>query len=54
MLLLQVVDFFVFSEIMRTYAREYDQIWKKQFSRVLSHDLYEMTWKQNIKAKEVY
>ena len=25
---------------MRTYAREYDEIWKKQFPRVLSHDLY--------------
>ena len=25
---------------VRTYAREQDEIWKKQFSRELSHDLY--------------
>ena len=25
---------------MRRYARELDEIWKEQFSRVLSHDLY--------------
>ena len=25
---------------VRTYAHEQDEIWKKQFSRVLSHDLY--------------
>ena len=25
---------------MRTYAREKDEIWKEQFSGVLSHDLY--------------
>ena len=37
---------------MRRYAREWDEIWKKQFSRVLSHDL--LLGKQNIKAKEVY
>ena len=34
------------------YADEWDEIWKKQFSRVLSHDL--LLGKQNIQAKEVY
>ena len=37
---------------MRRYAREWDEIWKKQFSRVLSHDL--LLGKQNIQPKEVY
>ena len=37
---------------MRRYVREWDEIWKKQFSRVLSHDL--LLGKQNIQAKEVY
>ena len=33
----------VFSEIMRTFALEEDEIWKKQFSRVLSLDLENKT-----------
>ena len=37
---------------MRRYAREWEEIWKKRFSRVLSHDL--LLEKQNIQAKEVY
>ena len=31
---------FVLSCIMRTDAREWDEIWRKQFSWVLSHDLH--------------
>ena len=27
-----------FRKSLRTYAREYEEIWKKQFSGVLSHD----------------
>ena len=34
------------------YASEWDEIWKKQFSRVLSHNL--LLGKQNKQAKEVY
>ena len=37
---------------MRRYAREWEEIWKKQSSRVLSHDL--LLGKQNTPAKEVY
>ena len=36
-----------------TYAHEEDEIWKQQFPRVLSHDLYNLG-KQSIQAKEVY
>ena len=31
---------FVFSYIIRTYAREQGKIWKKQFCKVLSYDLH--------------
>ena len=38
-----------------TYAREQDEIWKKQFSRVLSHDLYweNKTYKLRRSIREV-
>ena len=40
---------------MRTYAREQDEIWKKQFSRVLSRDLYweNKTYKLKRSVREV-
>ena len=40
---------------VRTYAREQDEIWKKQFSRVLSHDLYweNKTYKLKRSVREV-
>ena len=38
---------------MRRYAREEDEIWKKQLSRVLLQDLY-LENKTDIQAKEVY
>ena len=28
-----------FGKLLRTCAREYEEIWKKQFSGLLSHDL---------------
>ena len=40
---------------VRTYAREQDEIWKNQFSRVLSHDLYceNKTYKLKRSIREV-
>ena len=40
---------------LRTYAREQDKIWKTQFSRVLSHDLYweNKTYKLKRSVREV-
>ena len=40
---------------VRTYAREQDEIWKKQFSRVWPHDLYweNKTYKLKRSIREV-
>ena len=35
---------------MRTYAREYEEIWNNQFSGVLSRDLH---WENKTEAKKI-